>query len=159
MTSARDVVEAGYIRPRRRADELLRRIDEMVEGVVELLGRFTPTDVVLEVPSGRPGAGYYAGAKARLALYGMAVGEIRRACLSAGARANVKGTTRVPRLSCPTERDWTRGRSKPRRRKIAASSFPGYYRAARSDSGGDVADALLLGAWWYEQRATLGGLE
>lgn len=148
MSAADKIVDAGYLAPRRTRDDVEARIDAMVDGLAELCEEHWPRSIIIEVPSGRPGAGSKAGAQGRLAIYGMAVGELRRA-----AKELVDWHARAPRgepgVVSVNEREWTRGRTKVQRQALIAQQFKAYAQHVARDRGGDVADAIGIGQWWF----------
>jgi len=111
-----------------------------------LLREYDPHDVVIEVPSGKRGKGSQAGATGHLAIYGVAVGAVRRTIAVAAPNA---------RVTSVDERTWTRGRSQRERVALAVASVSTYDRAA--DPGADVADAIGLGLWWLDNAAVATG--
>lgn len=126
------------------------RIDAMVEDLGRILAKLTPELIVIEVPSGRPGAGIKAGAKAQLAIYGLAVGELRRV-----VKAWAAGRTPCQVLSV-TERDWTLGRSKKRRAQRMLMLHPGMRELlTEHDRGHDAADAIGIGEWYLGSEIAL----
>jgi hypothetical protein len=143
MSDPRVVIDAGYLAPNRVKDDSEARIDAMVLALYELLGEHRPSLVLIEVPSGKPGGGLRRGAGARLTIYGMAVGELRRA-----AKEWIAEPAKYAVLSI-TEREWTLGRSKRRRQAEVALAFPRYRSRLTSDSGGDVSDAIGLCLWGF----------
>jgi len=95
--------------------------------------------IVIEVPSGRCGTGSRRGASSSLAVYGLAAGYVAGLC-----EAAMPGGVRPV-----TEREWTpRTGGKDRRKIVVAALYKGRYQPKR-DPGGDVADAVLLGRWWW----------
>ncbi|HMN97406.1 MAG TPA: hypothetical protein PKC90_13105 [Phycisphaerales bacterium] len=125
------------------------RIDRIVELLADLIHHRRVRGVVIEIPSGRVGTGARAGATGHLAIYGMAVGAIRQACLSmlGGAQDQVISVD---------ERTWTRRR--PQRSRIALARAIAPELVHRSDPGGDLADAVALGAWWSDQLPLLAAI-
>ena len=152
MTGAESVEEAGYLRPSRTRDKPEARIDAMCDDLGELLETHKPQRAVIEVPSGRPGKGAKRGATGQLATYGVAVGELRRVCKDM-LPALQTGSWSAPLVKSVTEREWTHGRTQASRRRWAASVWPAYRESMAKDSGADVADALLIGEWWFNQLA------
>lgn len=124
----------------RRGDDAVRRIDQIVAGIEGFITLWRVCSAVIEISSGRPGKGSEGGATGHLALYGMAVGEIRRACLVR------LGPARVVEVD---ERTWTAGRKLPARAALARMVAPAL--AAMKDPGGDIGEAVALGHWWQGQ--------
>ena len=121
-----------------------RRTAQIVADLRELLDAIQPTDIVIEVPSRFPGTGSKAGATGRLAIYGMAVGEIRRVC---NDWTNSDGTK--PEIHSVDERTWTKGRSKAKRQRQLSILYPKHTAAlVENDRGGDAFDAIGVGAYW-----------
>lgn len=143
------LAEAGYLKPHRTRDSSEKRIEAMCNALRELfIGMVVDgVHVVVEVPSDRQGTGSRAGATGRLAIYGVAVGELRR---------TAKCSVFVSQVHSVTEREWTRGRSKARRQAGIAALFPNYRRIMAKDRGADVADAIGLGLWWLAKDRRLG---
>lgn len=128
----------GTIRPPRRA-AVEARVDAMVDGVLDLLARYDPDTIVVEVPSGKV-ARRMAGHAAGLTLYGYAVGRVVQACRMAAPDAE---------LVQVDEGTWTRGRRKAARAAVVAATVEEY--RADDDRGMDAADAIGLGRWWRER--------
>lgn len=145
MTSAVDVIDAGYLKPKRAKDPAFVRLDDMIEDLTDIAlpaeaGQVMPTHGVIEVPSGKPGVGSRAGARASLAIYGFAAGAMWQ-CLQC------KLTTR--RID---EIEWTHGVPKAKRQMIVSAMFPAYRAVIALDTGGDVADAIGVGQYWFTVR-------
>lgn len=148
----RELIDAGYFKPAAGA-ESEQRIDAMVGDLLRLLNKLGPEDftVVIEVPSGKPGTGLKRGAGAHLAVYGVAVGELRRAAKVWSENTYAKAFDLVKRQTAiisVTERAWTRGTPKRVRQRRTALLHPRYAAVLAKDSGGDVADAIGLGEWY-----------
>lgn len=143
MPDAYTIDDAGYLRPKRRDDSPLERIRTMMAEVASLVAEHKPDVAVIEITSGQAGRGSRAGAGPHLAVYGMAVGAIWAELVH-----------RMPEdcVCTTTEREWTRGVTKAKRRRQIGYAFPAYRDAAAADSGGDVADAIGLGVWWFGQK-------
>lgn len=158
MSAADDLIDAGYFRPRRSRDKALYRIDAMVADLAEVLVHYRPDLVVIEIPSGRPGAGIKAGAKAQLAIYGMAVGEMRRfaieyMCTRGDDLPPLVSRFAAQRVLCVDERRWTGGRPKALRQQQVAMLFPGYAAVISKDSGCDAGDAVGVVLWFWAAYA------
>ena len=117
-----------------------RRVVDTIAEVEGLVAEFEPA-VVVEVPSGKGGAGSRRGATGLLTTYGMAAGAVWVCC-----RSLLPG-----RVVPVTERVWTRGLgSKDRRQARLAGLYAGRY-AADQDLGGATADASGVGSVWLER--------
>lgn len=135
-------VECGRLTPWRSHTPPWERIDQIVDRLSDLLAAMRPVDVIIEIPSGRPGKGAARGATGQLAIYGAAVGAVREATRQCGTR-----------LNCVDERQWTQGRPQATRRRVAIALYPDLAgRLVDDDPGSDSADALMLGTWWMQQQ-------
>lgn len=148
------VLDAGLLKGERSGDGSEARIEAMVGAVRELIGEHTPGVVVIEMPSGKVGSGQRKGASASLTIYGVAAGEIRRA-VKMTLPAELAGP-RESRVVSISEREWTRRLSKKTRQAAIAGLFPGYAAGMGLDGGGDMADAIGLGRWWWIERGAVG---
>lgn len=122
------------------------RIDEVIRDLGELFDRFPASaEIVIEITSGKTSS-RHGGGGAGLATYGMAVGQIVRYAIERF------GGERVHQVY---ENDWTRGKGgKDKRIAHCRYTYPMYAkRYAEVDAGGDIADAILLGEWWINNRA------
>lgn len=135
MTDANILVDAGKIKPHRASDPANARIRAMAADVLVLVEQHKPEVVVVEDTSGKV-ARRHGGGGAGLAVYGKAIGWLVATLEAAGVR-----------VVTVLENDWSRGQPKRRRQQIVAAAFKGY--DAAKDSGGDVADAIALGQWWF----------
>jgi len=145
MRGAEEVGDAGYLRPERASDPAMIRCLDMGLEVEGLIQEFEPDWAIVEIPSGkvhRRLAGRSGGAG--LSVYGMAVGVILGVCNWHLGRRQLHGVT---------ENEWTGGVPKGKRCQLLAAQFPAYAERFARDPGGDVADALGLGEWWYRQLA------
>ena len=138
--------ETGLLRPS-ASHGAERRTAQIVDDLRELLDAIQPTDIVIEVPSRYPGTGSQAGATGRLAIYGMAVGEIRRVCKD---WVNSNGTK--PTIHSVDERMWTKGKSKAKRQRAIMLAYPQTRNMIGTDRGGDAFDAVGLGSWWMANK-------
>lgn len=138
------LIECGKVTPRRTKDAVNDRIDHIVAELVALVREHGPEVIVIEDTSGKV-SGRHGGGGAGLAIYGKAVGEIRRAMLHTGVR-----------VECVLENEWTRGMGKKGQRMLwCRAAYPTQYDAEQ-DKGGDVADAIKLGRWWLEVQRVKG---
>ena len=135
MSSARDLIECGLLKPERTRDDANARIETMVAEAVRVVIAARPDRIVIEDTSGKVGA-RHRGNGAGLAVHGKAVGWL----------VGKLATTGIP-LSLVSENEWTRGVQKARRQQIVAQEFRGYDPAA--DGGGDAADAIGLARHWF----------
>ena len=139
MRAADCLVEAGVLKQDAKLP-VLARIDEMVAAVEALIDEHVVTHVVIEVTSGKT-AGRLRKNVQGLAVYGMAIGEIRRTVITMIGAQNV---TAIP------ENEWTKGVPKRERMRLVAMAFSQYKPA--DDPGGDIADAIWLAMYWFGQR-------
>jgi Holliday junction resolvasome RuvABC endonuclease subunit len=132
------LLDAGKALPDRTRDDSDARIDAIVTDLLELVREYRPECIVIEGTSGKVSA-RHKGAGAGLAIYGQAVGEVRRAMKVTGIR-----------VVMVKENEWTRGCAKKFHRQVwCESAYPKRYDREK-DKGGDVADAIKLGRWWLE---------
>lgn len=120
-----------------------RRILSLIPEVEALLDEYRPDVTVVEIPSGKFGTGAKHGARGSLTTYGLAVGMVIQAC-NAHAHSGVV----VP----VTERQWTAGLGDKQKRQRAIAAFYRHRYTLKSDAGGDLADAIGLGSWWFTER-------
>lgn len=113
----------------------------LIRMVDDLISEIQPTEIVIEVSSGRAGTGSKRGAKSSLAIYGMAVGAIWEACCR-------RRTIVVP----VTERLWTAGQGDKATRQIEITLCCRDRYNPIKDPGADAADAIGLGLWWLGRR-------
>lgn len=121
------------------------RIDELIRDLGGVFDRLpASSEVVIEITSGKT-SGRHGGGGAGLATYGMAVGHIVRYAIERF------GEDRVHQVY---ENDWTRGKGgKDKRIAHCRYCYPMYAeRFADMDTGGDIADAILLGDWWINNQ-------
>lgn len=78
----------------------------------------------------------------------LAVVEITTGKRAGRLGSNVSGKRVLPVL----ENDWTAGVSKVVRQYRVAAMFPEYRERMRADGGGDIADAIGLGLWWFRKK-------
>lgn len=133
------LLDAGKLRPNRVKDKPNERIDVMVADLVKLVAEYGPGIILMEDTSGKVSRRHGKGGGAGLAIYGKAVGEVRRAMMITGVR-----------VECILENEWTRGCSEKAERKLwCQAAYPTQYDPAK-DEGGDVADAIKMARWWLE---------
>jgi len=138
------ILEAGHLKPRRRDDSAEDRITTMAIDLEELIRKRPPSSIVIEIPSGKV-HGRLRGNAPHLVVYGMAVGAMYWAARS--AVDSIPGGIHLVNAN-----EWTRGQSKAKRCRLIAAEFPAYAKDFASDSGGDMADAIGLGVWWYAKE-------
>jgi hypothetical protein len=141
-----DLLEAGYLTPARTKDTANQRIDAMVADLETLLKEQEPVIdvVVIEASSGKVGKRHKGGG-AGLAIYGQAIGELRRAVLAIMPPEYSGGRGRVVMVP---ENEWTRSRPKGERNAGIAAIYPAYAAEVCHDTGGDVGDAIGIARWW-----------
>jgi hypothetical protein len=130
------VHDLGVIRP--GPGKLWPRIDRLVLKVEELAARVAPSDVVIEVTSGRT---YKSNRRQSLAWLAFAQGATVAAC-----RRSCRSIHTV------TEQDWTGRKPKRDRAKLVCLWCPTYHKFAPRDPGMDAADAIGVGAWWLDRQ-------
>lgn len=129
-----------------------RRIASICRDVVELMTRWLPAVIVVEVPSGLPGYGSKRGAGASLTTYGCAAGEVLRIVSACVTDTAVRMAGYQPLVVQVTERIWTPFRKSKAGGQLACQAlYPGQYRPA-DDEGADISDAIHLGRWWIWWR-------
>jgi hypothetical protein len=156
------LLDGGRFVPARTRDDAIERIDAMCRDLEAYIWEHLPARVVIEISSGKT-AKRHGGAGAGLAIYGQAVGELRRQAIvsmnqSVMQRLCVGEASLAPphQVISVKENDWTRGVPKRTRAARIAAEFPAYAAAVQGDPagdrGGDVADAIGLGVWWFETQ-------
>lgn len=143
MDESERLIKAAAFLPDKDKHPPLMRIETMLVDLAHTLQSFNPDVIVIEVPSSHVNKKRHKGGGAGLAIYGLAVGHIRRECL-----AFVAGTDK--QLIDVDSQDWTQGTTKYHRQGIVACQFPQYIPS--EDPGGDVADAIALGVWYLTMR-------
>lgn len=137
LESRQSLVNCGRIRPRGSKTPLADRLQDLSDGL-ESLRIKTVAAVVIEVPSGHVGRNRHGGSGAGLSLYGLAVGY------------TIGHAQRLGPIHLVTENDWTGSTPKDQRTAIIRATVPAYrQRHADKDAGGDIADAIGLGQWWF----------
>ena len=145
------LIDCGYLTGRRKKDGYMTRIRAMGEDLDALLREHAPGVIVIEVSSGKVGR-RHGGGGAGLAVYGTAVGWLARACFDWIARSGG--------VLCPIEEnEWTRGEAKRVRAGRIAAIYPAWAAALAADTGHDVADAIGLGVWWFNQKPIEGAIK
>lgn len=144
MEESESLIDAGRLLPRNKRSPAIVRIPEMIDEIFSLLDEHTPDKVIIEVTSGKVNTKRHGGSGAGLSTYGMAVGAVWQAVRS------VMGDDSVVTVS---ENIWTRGVSKKARQCYLARVFPNYERHMSKDVGMDVADAIGLLVWWFQEQS------
>ena len=133
------LVAGGLIKPK-RTDERMDKIRYICECVDRLVLDYTPDVAIIELTSGKVNRGRHTGGGAGLAVYGMCVGAVWK-LLSNYDTHQTFGVY---------ENDWTKGKGGKVKRKIICSLvYPNQYDPDK-DSGGDLADAILIGRWFFD---------
>lgn len=133
--------EAGRLTPQKTRDHALARIRAMGRELEKLADDQQFHAIVVEVSTSRYGRSRKQGGAATLHIYGMAVGYLLSVVeYKAGTVAAVEANLWTSQVG-----------SKELRKQDIARRFRGYYDARR-DPGGDVADAVALGEWWWSRR-------
>lgn len=131
--------EAGVVRGERTRDPALERTIAMAGDLFELVTRYSPEKVIIEMPGSGPGTGSRRGASSSLIAYGVACGYLY--ARMAAIRTHM-GFDLVP-VQVNT---WTAGWKKTARQAAVMAMFPAY--RPEVDKGMDCSDAIALG-WWY----------
>ena len=134
-----------------------RRLLDMRRDLIAKIEEHRPDRVVVEIPSGKAGAGSRRGARSSLAVYGYGAGWLAGVAQAAGygVTGGISGE-----LVLVNERQWTGrgtgvGIRKPDRPAAVYALYPDRYDPA-ADPGADTADAVLLGRWWIERTMREG---
>ena len=142
MASATRLIGAGLITPAIHSEPSYGRICGMRHDLRDLLDEQQPATILIEWTRGKVGKRHH-GRGAGLAVYGCGVGAMATEC--------EHWSETHPAAVVPIyENDWTRGVPK-RDRQLAIASMFDQYRVG-DDPGGDMADAIGLGVWWFRQR-------
>lgn len=152
MAGPAALLEAGLIRPKKRSGPAMVRIDDMVADLEKLITDHNPDVVLVEVTSGKVNTKRHTGAGAGLGVYGMAAGAMRQAARG----VMVALGSRIESVIAVEENVWTRGVGKRARQAAIAALFPAYAASIDQDGGMDMADAIGLGVWWYQEQAVVG---
>lgn len=133
------LVEAGIITPTPQRGDVLRRCKSIESQVRAAWCDAKGPQAVIEMPGKRPPRGLRMQARVGQANYGVLCGFLFRALR--------------PDILTPIPADEWTTISKARRVTQVAALFPQYREQMGKDKGGDVADAIALALWWYEQQA------
>lgn len=145
MASATEVIEGGLIASGNTALAPWERCYAMRHDLRKLLTEFRPRRVIVEWPSVHVAARRHAGGGAGLAIYGAAVGELTA---EAEFHCEMDPTCAVV---CVDAETWTNRVPKKTRQSAIEALYDCYDR--KTDPGGDLADAIALGRWWFTERA------
>lgn len=135
------LIDAGLAKPHRATDVPNTRIDAMIADLIAVVDEHQPDVIVIEDTSGRVYKRHGAGGGRGLAIYGKAIGEVRRAMIHTGRR-----------VVMVLEDAWTGKAEKSKRLRWVAAAYPQYKPA--DDPGGDMGDAIGLG-YWYRNAAAM----
>jgi len=140
---------AGYLKGKRRQDPAWDRVLAMCVALRELIEKFTPECIAIEVTTGHVNRGRHRGQGAGLPTYGMAVGGLY-------VYACVLAETSDPTFEVwPfAENVWTKGRTKESRRQSVWMAEQRYRHMIAKDSDGDIADAICL-CWTAEAKSVV----
>ena len=136
------LLEGGLLKPNKKGIEPAARIDQMCKDLLVLLNEVSPSEVVLEWPSGHTGRRHH-GHGSGLSTYGIAVGAIWRTCVG-------WATDRHVSVHLVSENLWTAGQSKTRR-AAGVRLFYEQYNPDK-DPGLDLADAIGLALYFLGFR-------
>lgn len=127
----------------------IRRIHDITGNVLDLLTKWRPKTVVVEVSSGMAGTGSNGGASSSLAIYGEGVGAVWMLAEVWSWSSGDRQSDVIP----VTERLWTPWRgSKAAGQLRCRAVYPDQYDLAK-DTGADISDAINLGAWWINWQS------
>lgn len=136
-----NLIAGGLIKPKHR-HERMKKITCICDCVEKLIREYNPDVAVVEVTTGKVNRARHKGGGAGLAVYGMCVGAVWQKLVSI---KTIKTVTVY-------ENDWTPGKGgKVRRRLDCSVMFPGLYDYTK-DPGGDMADAIMIGQWYFAKR-------
>lgn len=154
-----ELLDAGYLKPRSAKAPAMERIGDMLQDLDELLDRWRPLEVAVEVPSQHVNTKRHEGGGAGLALYGFAAGTMWMLCRMVLGKLALEESGRGGGVYTVNPETWTRGTPKSVRRQEIAIRFPQYAQALRNgqkDTGGDVSDGIGLALWRWESGVTKG---
>lgn len=139
MDISDNLLAAGLIRPNKSTDPPLFRIHTMCGDLEQLIKDTKPDVIVIESTEGKVGRKRHKGSGAGLAVYGMAVGAMWYAALKSQCKVEAIGAN-----------EWTRGKKKEERIAEMAGLYPEYN--AKTDTGGDIGDAICMGRFYIRKR-------
>ena len=138
------LVSAWRIKPDKATAPAIDRIDNMVEGVREILRTHKPSLIIVEITTGKV-AGRFKGQKiSGQGVYGMAVGAVQQTCMNWAAMNHGVEVIRV------RENVWTNGKAKNTRAQGVHALYPSLDWS--SDTGHDIADSIGLALWGIGER-------
>jgi hypothetical protein len=140
---ADNFIQAGLITPENKTDAAFERIRSMRVDIKELLNKFKPSIVLVELTRGKVNIRRHHGLGAGLAVYGMGVGGI-------ATEADIWCSNTGSRFIGIYENDWTRGIPKQVRQMTVASYYKQY--SSIDDPGGDISDAIGIIDWWLKEN-------
>lgn len=147
MTDPETIEDCGYLRPGNPKGSSIDRTDSICDSLELLVWEHKPDHVMIEVPSGHVRVTKF-GAQG-LTLYAFAAGAqhaiLRRYVQVRNAKPPGATLWRVD------EQAWTKGRTKSQRAEALFSEFPKLRKKLAADTGGDIADALGLGLYWWHK--------
>ncbi len=139
MSDCMTILDAGLLKPDKTRDPAIIRIVAMNRSLGRVLREYRPDQIVIETPNAHT-AGRIAGRVMGNAIYGFAAGVMFHTCVISN-----KNTEPVDAQL------WTRGVPKLKRQQNVCVAFPKRY-SPETDRGGDIADAIGLGVWWFRQQ-------
>jgi hypothetical protein len=142
------LIEAGSMYGKTKADPEFR-ISAMCHDLRQLLSKWQPKTIVIEITSGKVGRKRHTGCGSGLAVYGMAVGSLWQICEAWRFSLPIEQQFDV-KILLIRENDWTRQVPKEDRNAAIAAMFTEY--KIQDDPGGDVADAIGLGLWFLHEQ-------
>ena len=152
MGAAEQPIDAGLITPAHADDPAHERAWSMACEVWSVATEYLVGGIVIEIPSGHVhGRHRHRSHGAGLSVYGMAAGIIYAYCRMQEATLGESADSGY--VQAVEESDWTNSTPKEKRAKALAMRMPGLDLS--TDTGRDMADAIELGLWWFEQAALL----
>ena len=147
QTETRRFIEGDFIRPDKGTVGPVVRVESMLPALKETLKAHSPAVILIEVPTGRQ----YTREKGRttaLPVWAWAAGVVYGYC---------RATFWDKRVLAVDNQEWSRKKPKDERALIAAALAPGIYtpESAARDKGHDLADAIVMCAWWLDQSRML----
>lgn len=147
MSDPETIEDCGYLRPTSPKAPAIDRTDSICDSLELLVWEHKPDHVLIEVPSGNVRIAKF-GAQ-WITLYAFAAGAqhaiLRRYVQVRNAKSPGATLWRVD------EQTWTKGKTKARREDEIFATFPVLREKLRRDTGGDIADAIGIGLYWWHK--------
>lgn len=139
MADKMTLIEHGILTPAKTRHPPVLRVNAMIEELGDILKEYKPDKIIVESPSIAHGGIQARSGGAGAAIYGFAAGAIYQKCYEWSKETEAievqKWTQRVPKL---------------KRQQLICMAFTKY--DPEKDRGGDIADAIGLGLWWFSQK-------